>query len=91
MSNTIICVSIIVTITLIVLYMYYIQETKHQYQLAKIASLENKYRDKEKKMKEIANTMKECPIKNLKTPRKCYFGSNYKCSWNDSIKRCDAI
>jgi hypothetical protein len=30
-------------------------------------------------------------VPNLNDPRSCYFGSNYQCSWNDLIGRCDLI
>lgn len=91
MSNITICVVIIVIITIIILYVYYSQESQHQYQLAKIRALEHKYEQKSRELDAFRIRTQECTIPNLNDPRSCYFGSNYQCSWNDMIGRCDLI
>ena len=91
MNNITICIVLVVIVTLIILYVYYIQESQHQYQLAKIKALEYKYDQKSKELEMIKAITPTCPIPNLTDPRSCYFGSNYQCSWNDQIGRCDLI
>lgn len=85
------CVVVIVIITIIILYAYYIQESNHQYQLAKIRALEYKYELKNRELESLRLRSQQCPVPNLTDPRTCYFGSNYQCSWNDMIGRCDLI
>ena len=93
MNNITVCavIAIIVIITIIILYAYYLQESLHQYQLAKIRSLEYKYEQKNKELDMLKSRTQTCPVPNLTDPRSCYFGSNYQCSWNDLIGRCDLI
>ncbi len=91
MSNITIYVSVVVIITLIILYIYYCQESHHQYQLDKIKILEYKYQQKERELDALKAQTVACSIPNLNDPRSCYFGSNYQCTWNESIGRCDLI
>lgn len=91
MSNTTICATVIVIITVIILYVYYSQESQHQYQLAKIKALEYKYELKSRELEAFKAKTQRCSIPSLNDPRSCYFGSNYQCTWNDSIGRCDMI
>lgn len=91
MSNITVCVVIVVIITLIILYAWYLQESQHQYQLAKIRVLEYKYELKRRELDALKTRTQTCPVPNLSDPRSCYFGSNYQCSWNDLIGRCDLI
>jgi hypothetical protein len=91
MSNITLFVILVVIITLIILYVYYTQESLHQYQLAKIKSLEYKYEQKTKELDSLRASSEVCPVPNLNDPRSCYFGSNYQCSWNEHIGRCDLI
>lgn len=86
-----ILVIFIVAITLLILYLYYLQESQHRYQLAKIKALEYKYEMKERELESLRSRTQQCSIPNLSDPRSCYFGSNYSCSWNDLIGRCDLI
>jgi hypothetical protein len=76
---------------LLVLSALYYQESNHQLQLAKIRALEDKYMQKERELAFLRRQSTKCPVPNLSDPRSCYFGSNYTCSWNDAIGRCDAI
>ena len=91
MSNITVYVSIITIVTLVILYVYYCQESQHQYQLAKIRALEYKYDQKERELDALRARTQACSIQNLNDPRSCYFGSNYQCTWNDAIGRCDLI
>jgi len=91
MSNVTVCVVIIAIITIIILYIYYCQENQHKYELAKIKALEYKYEIKKREIDAMKAKTLTCPVPNLNDPRSCYFGSNYQCSWNDSIGRCDLI
>lgn len=91
MNSVTACVVIIVGITILLLYIYYVQENNHRYQLAKIRALEYKYEKKNRELDSLRSRTQSCPVPNLNNPRACYFGSNYSCSWNDLIGRCDAI
>lgn len=86
-----VCVVLLIVITITILYLYYLQETQHQYQLAKINALEYKYRLKEKELDYLRSKTQKCHVPDLNNPRSCYFGSNYTCSWNELIGRCDLI
>jgi len=81
----------IVIVFLLVLSMLYYQETNYKFQLAKIRSLEEKYMQKERELEYLRKQTTQCSIPNLTDPRSCYFGSNYACSWNEAIGRCDLI
>lgn len=79
----------VVIFFLLALSMLYHQENNHQFQLAKIRALEEKYMQKEKELEFLRRQSTKCPVPNLSDPRSCYFGSNYACSWNEAIGRCD--
>ena len=91
MSNITIYVMVIVITTLIILYIYYCQESQHQYHFAKIRALELKYLQKKRELEILGSRTMKCPVPDLNDPRSCYYGSNYQCSWNDVIGRCDKI
>lgn len=91
MNSTTICIGAIIIITILILYLYYIQESEHRYQLAKIKALEYKYNMKLKELNILRSKTQVCHVPDLRDPRSCYFGSNYECSWNDLIGRCDAL
>ena len=92
MNDIVIYISIIVIIiTIIFIYIYYRQESNHQYQQAKIKALEDKYNLKMREIEDVSTKTIVCPVSDLTSPRSCYYGSNYRCSWNDIIGRCDLI
>ena len=82
---------IVVIITVAVLYMFYCQNSQHQFQLARIRALEQKYAIRERELELLRARTQQCPVPNLNDPRSCYFGSNYTCSWNEQIGRCDLM
>ncbi len=89
MDNITIYVATVVMMTIVLLYLFFYQDNKHQYELTKIIALEYKYKQKEKELEYLRSLSQKCAIDGLNTPRKCYFGSNYTCSWNETIGRCD--
>lgn len=91
MSSITVYIVVVVAITLIFLYVYQCQENFHQFQLAKIRTLEFKYELKERELNMLKIRTQQCPVPDLNDPRSCYFGSNYQCSWNDTIGRCDVM
>lgn len=91
MNSIILCIFLIISITFIILYIYYIQDSRHKFQVAKIKALEQKYEMKNKELEMVRSKTQQCPVPNLRDPRSCYFGSNYNCSWNELIGRCDLI
>ena len=58
-------------------------------ELEKIEKLERKYEKKRRELEEIRSRTTECPVPDLTNPRDCYFGSRYKCTWNERAARCD--
>ena len=72
------------------MYLYVIYDQEYKRELEKIEFLERKKLLKEKKLEQIRERTTPCHITELDTPRRCYFDSNYKCSWNESAERCDA-
>ena len=91
MNSVAVCVVLLISVTIIIIYMYYLQENHHKYQLAKIKSLEYKYEVKNKELMTLSLQSQKCNVPNLNDPRSCYFGSNYNCTWNDLIGRCDIM
>lgn len=91
MNKIYVFASLIIFLIVCVLYAFYLQESNHQYELAKIRALEYKYEMKNRELERLRSKTQACPVPNLKNPRSCYFGSNYTCSWNDRIGRCDLI
>lgn len=79
----------LVFVTLIVLSMYIINQMDHLRELEKIRMLEEKMANHDLNLRKIRNRTTACPIKDLTTPRNCYFDSNFTCSWNEDADRCD--
>ena len=80
----------IVIITLIVVLYYYNQESKYKRELQRIASLEDQMKQEEAKINSLKSLSQPCSIPNLNDPRSCFVNSNYTCTWNTAINRCDA-
>ena len=78
----------IIIITLIVIYMYITNEQDYRRELDKIELLEKKYDQQKREIDEARKKVVPCDTIGLDNPRKCYFGSNYKCSWDDSAMLC---
>ncbi len=91
MDIYVVVIILIVVITCITLYTMHVNEINHQVELDKINKLEKKYATEKKIQDELRKRTKSCPIEGLNTPRTCYFKSKYNCTWNDAIKRCDAL
>lgn len=89
-NQTVFLFAALMFLSCVLMYAYYYSYQQHQYQLNKINFLEYKYREKQREIDTLANMTKPCPVNGLNTPRTCYFGSNYACSWNEKIGRCDA-
>lgn len=81
----------IIIITCIIIYTYIYYDSRYIIELEKIKYLELKKRIRDNELSEIRKLTKACPVENLNNPRKCYFDSNYKCSWNEKAERCDLI
>lgn len=82
---------VIAILFVVIICVLYQQQSNHQQQLDKIHALEDKYVQKERELNRLRNMSSECPIPGLGDPRSCYYGSNYTCSWNDLVGRCDLI
>jgi hypothetical protein len=89
MTYEVIYISLVIIITIFVLYLYINQEYEHNLEMEKIERLERKYALKKRELDIIRSRTIECPVSDLNTPRDCYFVSKYKCSWNESAVRCD--
>jgi len=82
----------IITILIIILLAIYIfinNYSDYEYQLDKINKIESLNKKRKKKMKYYRETTEPCKQAGLKTPRDCYFNSNYKCSWDELADRCN--
>lgn len=84
-------ISGIIIITIVVFIFYYISLEKHNKEIKKIETLEQKINNKKKDLEEKRSKTTECPTKNLNDPRSCYFKSNYSCSWNEDTERCEKM
>ena len=71
------------------MYLYIIYDQDYKMELEKIDYLEQKQLLREKKLEQIRLKSTPCHITDLDSPRRCYFESNYKCSWNEGAERCD--
>jgi hypothetical protein len=80
---------IIVLITFIVCCMYITDNKKHKQEFIRIGKLEKKYKEDKDKMKILKSQTIPCHINNLNSPRLCFTKSNYDCTWNENINRCD--
>jgi amino acid permease len=78
---------IMIVIILFAMYYYYNRQIIYANEMKKIEELEKEYEHIEKLKKET----KECKITNLTDPRSCFVNSNYNCSWNKVINRCDEL
>lgn len=79
----------IILITALILIIYVINERDYNKELDKIKRLEEQENRRVAKLNEIRSKTIECPIKELRSPRACYFDSNYSCTWNEEAERCD--
>lgn len=89
MAYEVVYISLIIIISICVLYLYINQEYEHKQELDKIERLERKYEQKRRELEAIRAKTTPCPTPGLNNPRDCYFGSSYRCSWNESAVRCD--
>lgn len=78
----------ILVVTLFVVGIYLSNEREHQKEMEKIRRLEKLANDRKMKLNRIRNQYTSCPIKNLDTPRDCYVGSGYRCSWCEEGEFC---
>ena len=76
-------------ITLIILFLYIMQEKDNAKEMDKIRQLEHKFDIDTRELNLVRSYTTPCPVFNLATPRDCYINSGRKCSWNDRAKRCD--
>jgi len=84
----------LITIFVLVIISIYIFVQKyevHQDQLLKINRLEEIHKEEHQIIKHNRSITEPCQTPNLTNPRDCYFGSNYKCSWNELAKRCNEL
>lgn len=79
----------VIIVTIVILYLYISREQEHQKEEEKIERLERKANARQRELELIRSSTDPCPIPNLDTPRKCYNGSNFECSWNEHAERCD--
>lgn len=89
--NKIVLIVGTIIITATILYIYYCQESYHQIQMDRIKYLEYKYQQKKSELDILAMKSSKCLVEGLTNPRSCYVGSNYRCSWNERLGRCDLM
>lgn len=81
---------VIILVTIVVIIFYYNQQISYRAEIERIKKLEDKYQKENDEIDFIRKQSMACPYGDFKTPRSCYFDSDYACSWNDLAKRCDA-
>ena len=81
----------IIVLVIIAIYIFVQKYEVHQDQVYKINKLEEKHKEHHKRIKYHRSITQPCQTPNLTNPRDCYFGSNYKCSWNEDAKRCNEL
>jgi hypothetical protein len=79
----------VIVITAAILMYYYAQEADYRREIDKINRLEIKNFKEQRDLDIIRSQTMACPRGDFKTPRSCYFDSEYMCSWNDVANRCD--
>lgn len=89
-------IKIIYLITIIVLiiisiYIFVQKYEVHQDQLSIIKGWEEKHKEQHKSIRYHRSITYPCSTPNLTNPRDCYFGSGYKCSWDENSKRCNEL
>ena len=90
MIKTIYLITIIVLI-IIAIYIFIQKYAVHQDQIDKINKLEHLNKEKQKIISYHRSITTPCQTPNLINPRDCYFGSNFKCSWNEKAHRCNEL
>lgn len=90
MIKTIYLITILILV-IIAVYIFVQKYSVHQNEIAKINNLEYHHEEKHKVIKHYRSISDPCDTPNLINPRDCYFGSNYKCSWNTKANRCNKL
>ena len=90
MIKTIYLITILILI-IIAVYIFVDKYSVHQTEIAKIHKLEHNHEEKHKVIKYNRSITIPCDTPNLRNPRDCYFGSNYKCSWDEKANRCNKL
>lgn len=81
--------SIIILVTLCIMYLYSLQVSEYNAEMKKIKMIEQKNEQKQKLLNYVRSLSTPCPVPNLTDPRSCYKNSNHHCSWNEVAERCD--
>jgi len=81
----------IIVLVIISIYIFVQKYEIHQDQLLKINRLEDEHKEAHKSIRYYRSITQPCQTPNLTNPRDCYFGSNYKCSWDEKAKRCNEL
>lgn len=76
-------------ISLFIIYMYFVQQQEHKKEVEITELLEDKFQNRQRELRAMRSKTKPCHIKNLSSPKRCYYDSNYKCIWNEQAERCD--
>jgi len=76
---------------IISVYLFVNKFSNHKNEIDKINKLEDVHERNYKRIKYYRSKTTPCDTANLKNPRDCYFGSNYKCSWDTNSNRCNRL
>ena len=81
----------ILILIIISIYLFVDKYSIHKKEINKINLLEDEHQQIHKKLKYYRSITTPCSTPNLRNPRDCYFGSNYKCSWDKKSNRCNQL
>jgi len=79
----------IVLLTIFAIVYYMIQKNNFNEEIRRIEMIELQEKKKEEELENLRSKTQPCPHGKFDDPRSCYIGSNYKCSWNETTKRCE--
>ena len=90
MIKTIYLITILILI-IISIYLFVNKYSVHKEEVEKINKMEHDFEHVQRRIKYFRSKTTPCETPNLKNPRDCYFGSDYKCSWDKRSNRCNQL
>jgi hypothetical protein len=79
----------LIIITILAIAYYYVLDSEHKKELAKINKLEILNMKEQQELDIIRSETIPCQSGNFTDPKTCYYNSDYNCSWNEKGRRCD--
>jgi cell division protein FtsL len=74
-----------------ILFHFYNKHIRHTNEINQILDIEKRAAERQQQINDARTNTIICPIAHFNNPRNCYFGSNYRCHWNEDADRCNLI